>query len=126
MNEPIFKYKTKIYISKKLPSTQDEDMNEIEHYEKPQKYIWNVQPANSTSEIREFGEIANAMKVAVVPKRKYNNKFKAFDRAYIDIMPSDNELDYGDNADYRIYGIRPQNACIRIYFIKLVNEEIGG
>lgn len=125
-SEPIFNYKTKIYISKRLEPTQDENMNELEHYEEPKKYIWNVQPVNADSDRKEFGEIANRMMVAVIPKRKYNGKFTEFDKVYIDNKPSEDELEYGDNADYRIYSIRPQNVCIRIYFLKLVNNSMIG
>lgn len=117
--EPIFKYKSTIYISKKLPTTQDEYMNEVENYGEPKKFFFNVQPVNAESEGREFGQIVNKMKVAVVSKRKYLGKFQEYDKVYIDTTPS-GESEYGANADYRIYGIRPQNACIRIYFLKLV------
>lgn len=123
MNEPIFNYKSVIYIAKKLDSTQDEDLNEIEHYATPKKYIWNVQPISADSEVREFGQLANAMRVAVIPKRLYNGVFKEFDKVYIDNKPNSSELDNGDNADYRIYSIRPQNAIIRIYFLKLVKNQ---
>lgn len=121
--EPIFKYKSKIYICKKLPSTRDDYMNEVEHYAKPEKFVFNVQPVNAESEGREFGEVVSKMKVAVISKRRYNGKFKEYDKVYIDTKPTSEELEYGDNADYRVYGIRPQNACIRIYFIKLVNNQ---
>ena len=125
--EPIFNYKTKIYIAKKLPSTQDEDFNEIEHYAEPQKYMFNVQPAKAESVRREFGEVVTGLKVAVIPKRKYKGKFNEFDKVYIDNVPNaEEELDYGDNADYRVYAVREQNVCIRIYFLKLVNNSMIG
>lgn len=127
MSEPIYNYKTPVYICKKLPSTQDENMNEVENYDEPNSrpYLWNVQPASADSEVREFGQLANSMKVAVVSKRLFDKKFNEFDKAYIYTKPSNEEQEYGENADYRIYSIRPQNACIRIYFLKLVQNIIG-
>ena len=124
--EPVLNYKTKIYICKKTEVTQDEYLNQIETYDEPQKFMWNVQPVNASSEGREFGQLVSALRVAVVPKRKYQGKFHEFDKVYIDTAPSDKELDYGDNADYRIYSIRPQNAVLKIYFLKLVNNSETG
>lgn len=124
--ESIFKYKSKIYVCKKLDTTQDENMNEIENYAEPIKYIFNVQPVNASSEGREFGQLVNAMRVATIPKRKYIGKFNEYDKVYIDTVPSENEVDYGDNADYRIYSVRPQNTCIKVYFLKLVRNSMIG
>ena len=125
--EPIFNYKTKIYIAKKLPSTQDEDMNEVENYAEPQKYMFNIQPVKAESDRREFGEVVTRLKVAVIPKRIYKGKFNEYDKVYIDNTPdAETELDYGDNADYRIYAIKEQNVCIKLYFLKLVNNSMIG
>lgn len=125
-NEPIMNYKSCVYISKKLPNTQDEFENDVEHYDKPKKYFFSIQPLSAESEVREFGQLASSMRVAVASKRVFLGKFKEFDKAYIDTKPSDSEVEYGDNADYRIYGIRPQNAVIRIYFVKLVRNSMIG
>jgi len=124
-SEPIFNYETPVYICKKLPSTQDEYMNEVENYDKPNErpFLWNVQPATADSEVREFGQLANSMRVATISKSLFNGKFKEFDKVYIENKPSSNESFYGENADYRVYSIRPQNACIRIYFLKLVKNQ---
>lgn len=124
--EPIFNYKSKIYICKKLGTAQDASMNEIEVFDEPVKYMFNVQPVNASSEGKEFGQLVNAIRVATIPKRKYMGKFKEYDKVYIDTVPSENEVDYGDNADYRIYSVRPQNACIKIYFLKLVRNSMIG
>lgn len=125
-HQPIFRYKSRVYICKRLGTIQDEDMNEIEVFDKPVRYSFNVQPAKEDSEGREFGQTINSLRVAVIPKNKYKGKFKEYDKVYIDNEPSKDEIDYGDNADYRIYSIRPQNACIRIYFIKLVKNSMIG
>ena len=120
--EPIMKYKSVVYIAKKLPNTIDEDCNEVEHYGIPQKYFFNVQPVDSDSDTKAFGQVVNDMLVAVISKTKYRNMFTEYDKVYINTTP-DGELENGDNADFRIYGIRSQNACIRIYFKRLVKYE---
>jgi len=117
-------FKSKIYISKYLGTVQDESLNQIKQYDKPVKYFFNVRDLSGDSEIREFGELSDSMKVAVVTnKYKYMDKFKAFDLAYLDGIEPENEIDYGDNANYRIYDIRNQNTIIKIFFIKLVKNQ---
>lgn len=112
--------KSTIYISKKLGTMQDNNLNEYEIFSNPIKYRFNVQVISSDSEIREFGELANDMLViSITEKTKYLFKFMEFDRVYINTTP-DGELHPGDNADYRIYSIRNQNTSIRIYIRKLV------
>lgn len=116
----ILNYNSNIYIAKKLDTIQDENLNQIEQYAKPIKYRFNVQVANADSEIREFGELANSMKVILINnKEKYIDKFTEFDKVYIKTNPI-GEVENGLNADYRIYSVREQNTCIRIYVIKLV------
>ena len=116
--------KSKCYIGSKLDSTFDDSGNEIKNYDEPQKYIFNIQPVNSvtsnSAEIQSFGENANKMKVAVISRKKYENKFKEFDCAYLDGATPENELKHGQNANYRIYSVQPQNVVIRVFFIKIV------
>lgn len=116
----ILNFKSNIYISKKLDVIQDENLNQKEIYDKPIKYRFNVQGINEDSEIREFGEQANSMKKCLITeKSKYIGKFNEFDKVYIDTIPN-NEIENGNNADYRVYSVRNQNTCIMLYFIKLV------
>ena len=117
--------KSKCYIGSKLDSTFDDEGNEIKVYDEPQAYSFNIQPVNSltasASEIQSFGENANKMKVAVITNRKkYDNKFKEFDLAYLDGATPEGETINGANANYRIYSVQPQNVVIRVFFIKLV------
>ena len=117
--------KSKCYIGSKLDSTFDDEVNEIKVYDEPQAYSFNIQPVNSltasASEIQSFGENANKMKVAVITNRKkYDNKFKEFDLAYLDGATPEGETINGANANYRIYSVQPQNVVIRVFFIKLV------
>ena len=110
-----------IYISSQLEPTEDENHNKIAAYDIPIKYKrWNIQYVKSNSEILEFGQNVSNMRVAVIPyTEKYANKFKEFDLAYLDGTNPTGEIINGQNANYRIYSVRPQNNIIRIYFIKL-------
>jgi len=120
-NQKVLNFNTKLYIAKYKETTQDENLNQKQVYYEPQKFFFNIQPVNKSSEIREFGELVNSMKVAVITqKQKYLNKFNEFDLAYLDGVEPINELEYGDMANYRIYAVRPQNTIIKIYFLKRV------
>lgn len=117
-------FKSKVYIAKYVDTIQDEYLNQKQVFETPVKYFFNVQPVTQESEIREFGELVNSMKVAVITeKTKYFNKFHEFDVAYLDGVEPTDELENGDKANYRIYAVRNQNTIIRIYFIKRVINQ---
>ena len=62
------------------------------------------------------------IKKAVIPI-SYKNKFKEFDKVYLDGATPNGELKFGDNANYRIYSIQPQNVAIMIYFLKIVKGD---
>lgn len=117
-----FKYvKSKCYIGSKLDSTFDDNGHEIKKFAKPLPYSFNIQPVSSASDIQDFGENASKMKVAVITNRaKYENKFKEFDCAYLDGATPNGEKVNGQNANYRIYAVRPQNVIIRVFFMKIV------
>lgn len=117
-----FKYvKSKCYIGSKLESDFDDNGNEIKKFAKPKEYFFNIQPVSSASDIQDFGENASKMKVAVITNRaKYENKFKEFDCAYLDGVTPSGEKVNGQNANYRVYSVRPQNVVIRVFFMKIV------
>lgn len=120
--QPIHKVKSVVYISKKGNSIIDDNENEIPTYEPAQKYYFNVQPLTDTSEIAEYGENANAMRLIVITQKdKYLNKFKPFDLVYCYTTPN-SDFETGDGADYRIHSVRNQNTCIKIYLKKLVKS----
>lgn len=122
-SQPIHKVKSRIWIAKKLREDFDENGNQIPVYEEPQKYFFNVQTLTETSDIMEFGERVNSTKsISITQKKKYEGKFHEFDLVYVDNTP-ENELNYGDNADYKIVGVRPHNTSIRVYIQKLINEQ---
>ena len=112
--------KSKCYIGSKLESEFDDYGNEITVYDTPEKYFFNIQPVTGTSDIQEFGENSNKMKVAVITDRaKYDGKFKEFDCAYLDVATPEGEEVTGQNANYRVYAVQNQNVTIRVFFMKL-------
>jgi len=108
------------YIGSKLDSKFDDYGNEIKQYDEPQKYSFNIQPVTLSSDIQSFGENANKMKVAVIPNVPKYREFKEFDCAYLDGATPEEESVNGQNANYRIYSVQPQNVVIRVFFIKII------
>ena len=122
-SQPIHKVKSKIYIAKWLENKQDDYGNDINVYDEPQKYMFNVQTLNESVEMEVFGrKVISSKVISITERKKYLNKFKEYDVVYIDNSP-EGEVEYGDNADYFISGVRNQNTSIRIYLTKLTNEQ---
>ncbi len=122
--ENILAYKSKCYIASKLGEVDDGWGNLIPVYDEPKPYLFNIQNVTSASEMQAFGELVPRMKVATIPKKVYNGMFKEYDLAYLDGVSPENDVMTGENANYRIYSVQPQNAIIKVYFITLVKGEI--
>lgn len=119
-HETINTYMATCYISKKLLSTEDEWGNEIVTYDTPVEYYFDIQPVTNTSEATVFGELTPRMKCAVIPKNLYLGKINEFDLAYLDGESPKDETFNGENANYRVYSIQPQNAMMKVYFLKII------
>ena len=115
-------WKKELYIAQKKKIDYDDEGNEIIVYDKPIGPLkFNYQPINSSSDIAEFGENAKIMQKAVIPI-SYKNQFKEFDVAYLDGATPNNEINYGDNANYKLLPPRNGNAVIIIYFEKITGK----
>lgn len=112
-----------VYIASKIKTSNDDDGNEINIYDKPNKkpYKFNYQTLSTDADIAEFGENAKIMKKAVIPI-SYQGQFKEFDVAYLDGATPDGEENYGDNANYRLLPPRDGNSVIIIYFERLTGK----
>jgi hypothetical protein len=138
--QPIHKVKSKIYIASWTGNTIDDYGNLINQYEEPKPYMFNVQTLNESISMQTFGREVIASKViSITEKDKYLDKFKEYDLVYVNKTPTKfeptptpsstpiveeaSELEYGDDADYFISGVRNQNTSIRIYLTKLQNEQ---
>lgn len=118
----IFKnWKKTCYIASKHENPRIDDYgNEINIYDKPVKYNFNIQPASGDFEITLYGEKINKIYKAVVPI-SYTNKIKEGDIAYLDGINPSNEIEgtYGSKGNYVVDSIRPQNLALAIYFRKI-------
>lgn len=109
------------YIASKNENPDVDDYgNEINTYNEPIKYNFNIQPASGDLEIATYGEKVNKVYKAIVPYR-YKDKIKEGDIAYLDgASPEDEEAgNYGRNGNYTVDSVRPQNLATAIYFKKI-------
>lgn len=111
-----------IYISTLKETIEDDYGNDINYYNKPTKYNFNIQPASGSTDIAMYGEKVSKMyKAILTPYEKYINKFNEGDVAYFDgVIPlNETEGTYGRNANYKIVSVRPQNTAICMYLEKI-------
>ena len=115
--------KSDCYICKYMGEEKDEFGNRVPVYDKPNKepYEWNIQNISQSSEQYAFGERVLNMKVALlkgIERDEFINQFSELDLAYLDGATPEGEVVNGDNANYKIYAIKPQNVALLIYFEK--------
>jgi hypothetical protein len=118
-------WKKEIYIAKKARDENGENIIDRYgnvKYEKPKKYLFNVQPTNGRTDIMDYGQKAIQMQRAIVDYKKYIGMFNIDDLAYLDGATPKGEFRNGDNANFRIDAILNQNKVIVIYFEKLTEK----
>lgn len=119
--------KKSLYISSFIEDSMDDYGNTVATYDEP-KFIGleNIQPLSGSTDITEYGNRVSKIQKVLLDYDKYIDKFKENDLAYIEVDKSlieqETEETYGDNANYRIDSVRPQNRKIAIYFEKLPNK----
>lgn len=106
--------------------TYDENYNEIVTYKKPFYFgKVNYQPLTRKdleAYIKAYGETNNNI-VSCLIDYVDDGKFQQLDLAYLYGVTPENELQYGDNANYIVRSYKPQNTKIMVIFEELVKEE---
>lgn len=123
----IFKnWNKKIYISTKLPSEYDLYGNEINIYDTPFYLgMHNYQPLKERelyAYMSYFGETKHKL-IRLLLDIKHEGKIKEFDKVYLyGATPKDEKIN-GQNANYYVKSIVPQNTKILIIFEEIIKEE---
>lgn len=106
--------------------TYDEYNNEIVKYNEPFYFgKVNYQPLTRKdleAYIKQYGETNNNI-VSCLIDYVDDGKFQQLDLAYLYGVTPENELQYGDNANYIVRSYKPQNTKIMVIFEELVKEE---
>lgn len=117
-------YKDMYIAPKDLDNIELDDYNnEIVKYKKPFYFgKVNYQPLTRKdleAFIKEYGE-TNSNIVSCLIDYKDDGKIKQFDLAYLYDAKPDNELVYGENANYIVRAYKPQNTKITIILEKII------
>lgn len=106
------------YIASKLNTQIDEYGNETNYYDEPIMYSMNIQPASGNTDATLYGDRITKVYKAVVPF-EMKNLIKEGDIAYLDGATPENEEGFGQNGNFIVDSVRPQNLATTIYFVKL-------
>ena len=116
-----------LYIATKKEVILDDYGNEIIKYNEPFYFgKVNYQPLTKKdleAYYKAYGETQNSI-ISLLIDYTQDGKFKAFDLAYLYGATPENEVNYGDNANYIVRAYKPQNTKIMVIFEEIVKEEI--
>lgn len=118
-----------LYIASKIDAGYDAYLNQIVKYDKPFYFgKVNYQPLTTKqmeAYIKAYGETENQILSCLI---NYTNKMKIknFDLAYLYDATPNGEVEYGDNANYLVKAVKPQNTKIMILFEEIIKEENNG
>lgn len=113
-------WKKQLHIATRIKVETDDYGNDVSTYDTPKPYMFNYQPANGGVDIQIYGERITKMYKAVIPYGSYADKFKEGDVAYLEGVKPEGEAQNGDNANYVITSVMPQNKVIILYFEKII------
>lgn len=118
-----------LYIAPKSEITLDDYGNEIITYNEPFYFgKVNYQPLTKKdleAYVKVYGETKNSI-ISLLIDYTEDGRFKAFDLAYLYGATPENEVNYGDNANYIVRAYKPQNTKIMVIFEEIVKEDHNG
>lgn len=112
-----------IYISSRRVKTNDYGID-MESFSKPQRYDFFYMPSKSDIDYQLYGRDIGEIFIAFVDYNRFLGKFKVEDRVYLidnettDLSFAENDIN-GENANYKIVSILPQNLKIKLTFAKI-------
>ena len=106
-----------IYVAPFLRNETDYEGNVVRVYDKPFMIKASVSTITTSFEVQEYGDDWNKLLQLVLPFNEYINVIKERDNIYLFKKPLEDEVN-GENANYFVYGVLPQNKIIRLYLKK--------
>jgi hypothetical protein len=113
--------KRKVWIAPYLFPDVDVNDNPIDVYDKPFEIECSLNSLSGSTDIAAFGERIKHMAKTILDY-KYIEDIHEQDKAYLYGRTPSSEENNGDNANYQVVAIMPQNRKIQVYFEKLPNE----
>lgn len=120
-------WEKELWIARRKKVDLNENGIDIEIFEEPEKIYLNYQPVSGYTSYLEYGERINDVYRAYVNRCFSNHCIRVGDRVYLsdgEICECDlenlvlSETEYGENANYVVNVVLPQNLKTRIDFIK--------
>ncbi len=119
-------WKKDMYIATKKEVVLDDYGNEVVKYNEPFYFgKVNYQPLTTKqmeAYIRTYGETENNV-VSCLIDFKDRYKFNIFDVAYLYDTTPQGEIEYGDNANYKVRAFKPQNTKIMVILEEIIKED---
>lgn len=118
-----------LYIAPKNGVGYDEYLNQVVKYDEPFYFgKVNYQPLTTKqleAYIRAYGETENQI-ISCLIDYVDSSKIKIFDLAYLYGANPTDEVKYGDNANYVVKAVKPQNTKTMVIFEEIIKEENNG
>ena len=118
-----------LYIAPKNGVEYDEYLNQVVKYNEPFYFgKVNYQPLTTKqleAYIRAYGETENQI-ISCLIDYVDSSKIKIFDLAYLYGATPTDEVKYGDNANYVVKAVKPQNTKTMVIFEEIIKEENNG
>lgn len=115
--------KRKIYLARWIREDYDDDDNPIQIYEKPIALSCTLNSLSGSYDVAVYGDKIKNMCKTMLDYDEWLNGIKEKDVVYLYGATPDNELVHGDNANYRVCAILPQNLKIMVYFERINPNE---
>lgn len=118
-----------LYIAPKNGVEYDEHLNQKVEYDEPFYFgKVNYQPLTTKqleAYIKAYGETENQI-ISCLINYVDSSKIKIFDLAYLYGSNPNNEVKHGDNANYVVKAVKPQNTKTMVIFEEIIKEDNYG
>lgn len=118
----VIKYRN-IFLARWIKEEYDDEDNPIQVYEKPISLSCTINSLSGSYDIAAYGEKINKMCKTLLDYDTWIGKINEKDVVYLYGANPDKEECYGDNANYRVVAVLPQNLKIMVYFERILPNE---
>lgn len=111
----------KIWIAPYIKTKKDLSGNKVDVFGEPFEIQTSINTLSGSTDMEMFGDRVKRMCKAM-PNYNMIDKIHEKDVAYLFGATPEGEVVNGENANYRVDSILPQNVKVKIYFEKMVDS----
>lgn len=112
--------KRNIFLAKWIREDYDEDDNSIQIYEKPIALSCTLNSLSGNYDVAVYGDRIKNMCKTMLDYDEWINNIKEKDVVYLYGVSPNGELNNGENANYKVVSVLPQNLKILVYFERII------